>query len=68
MTPRLLPTGQERLWTVKEASEWLAVTEQALRSMLKRREVPREIVFKLGRRVRFRPDLLREWVLGRHSA
>jgi len=36
--------------------------------MLKRREIPTEIIIKLGRRVRFRSYLLRDWVLKQRSA
>jgi len=39
------------------------VSELSLRTMLKRREIPLEIIVRLGRRVRFRSDRLRDWAL-----
>ena len=68
MTP-LAPVAQEsKLWTVRQAADWLSVTELSLRSMLKRRQIPAEAILKLGRRVRFRSDALREWALCQRSA
>jgi excisionase family DNA binding protein len=68
MNSQVLPLPQDALWTVRQASEWLSITELSLRTMLKRRQVPADIIVKLGRRVRFRSDLLREWVLKQRSA
>lgn len=68
MTAPIIPFPKDGLWTVRQACEWLSVTEHSLRTMLKRREIPPEIILKLGRRVRFRSDLLREWVLAKHCA
>jgi excisionase family DNA binding protein len=59
---------KDGLWNIRQACEWLSVTELSLRTMLKRREIPAEIIVKLGRRVRFRSDLLRDWVLKQRSA
>ena len=56
------------LWTIRQACQWLSVTELSLRTMLKRRQIPPEIVLKLGRRVRFRSDLLRDWAIRQQSA
>lgn len=56
------------LWTVKQAAEWLSMTELSLRSMLKRRQIPASVLLKFGRRVRFRSELLREWALSQRSA
>lgn len=67
MSTPIIPFPKDGLWTVRQACEWLSVTELSLRTMLKRREIPLEIIVKLGRRVRFRSDLLRNWVL-RQSA
>ena len=64
----LMNTSKDGLWSVRQACEWLSVTEHSLRTMLKRREIPPEIILKLGRRVRFRSDLLREWALAQRSA
>lgn len=59
---------KDGLWNIRQTCEWLSVTELSLRTMLKRREIPREIIVKIGRRVRFRSDLLRDWVLKQRSA
>ena len=56
------------LWSVRQACLWLSMTELSLRTMLKRRQIPPEIILKLGRRVRFRSDLLRDWALRQRSA
>jgi excisionase family DNA binding protein len=58
----------ERLWTVKQAAEWLSISEQSLRTMMKRRQLPAQAILKLGRRVRFRSDVLRDWALRQCSA
>jgi excisionase family DNA binding protein len=62
------PFPKDGLWNIRQACDWLSVTELSLRTMLKRREIPTEIIVKLGRRVRFRSDLLRDWVLKQRSA
>ena len=59
---------ENALWSVRQAGAWLSVTELSLRTMLKRRQIPPEIVLKIGRRVRFRSDLLRAWALGQRAA
>jgi len=59
---------ENALWTVRQAGAWLSMSELSLRTMLKRRQIPAEIVLKIGRRVRFRSDLLRAWAFGRRSA
>lgn len=64
---QLLPPV-EPLWSVREAARWLSVTELSLRTMLKRRQFPADVVLKLGRRVRFRSDLLRAWAIRQHAA
>jgi len=56
------------LWTVKQAADWLSMTELSLRSMLKRRQIPASVLLKFGRRVRFRSEMLREWALSQRSA
>lgn len=59
---------KDGLWNVRQACEWLSVTELSFRTMLKRRQIPADIIIKLGRRVRFRSDLLRDWALRQRSA
>jgi excisionase family DNA binding protein len=68
MTFATMSVPADGLWTVRQASQWLSVTELSLRTMLKRREIPGALVLKIGRRVRFRSDLLRDWVLKQQSA
>jgi len=63
MSTPIIPFPKDGLWTVRQACEWLSVSELSLRTMLKRREIPLEIIVRLGRRVRFRSDLLRDWAL-----
>ena len=38
------PAVPEKLWTVKQAAEWLSITEQSLRTMLKRRQIPAQAI------------------------
>jgi excisionase family DNA binding protein len=68
MTIVTMSAPADGLWTVRQASQWLSVTELSLRTMLKRREIPGELLLKIGRRVRFRSDLFRAWVLQQRSA
>ena len=68
MNAPIIPFPKDGLWSVRQACEWLSLTEHSLRTMLKRREIPPEIILKLGRRVRFRSDLLRDWALAQRSA
>jgi len=58
----------DALWNVKQVSEWLSVTELALRTMLKRGQLPAEAILRLGRRIRFRSDLIRHWALQQRIA
>jgi excisionase family DNA binding protein len=58
----------DKLWNIKQAADWLSMTEMSLRAMLKRRQIPASTILKFGRRVRFRSDLLREWALRQQSA
>lgn len=66
MTIAMMSAPVDGLWTVRQASQWLSVTELSLRTMLKRRQIPKGVILKLGRRIRFRSDLLRTWVLEQH--
>ena len=63
-----LTAPADPLWTVRQASAWLAVTEHALRCMLRRNQLPPEAVVRIGRRVRFRSEALRLWVKRGHPA
>lgn len=66
--PKPSATALPPLWTVKQAADWLSMTELSLRSMLKRRQIPASVILKFGRRVRFRSEMLREWALSQRSA
>lgn len=57
-----------QLWTIEDFARWIRVTPMAVRAILKRRQLPPEAVIKIGRRVRIRADLARNWVLTRQSA
>ena len=57
----LLPPA-DPLWTVRQAIAWLAVSEHALRCMLRRNQLPSEAIVRIGRRVRFRSEAMRLWV------
>jgi excisionase family DNA binding protein len=52
----------DKLWTVKQAAEWLSLTEHALRTMLRRNQLPPDAIVRIGRRIRFRSDRLRTWL------
>lgn len=53
----------ENLWTVRELSGFLSLSPAAVRSMLKRREIPENCVRRVGkRRLRFIPGAVREWL------
>jgi excisionase family DNA binding protein len=57
----LLPPA-DPLWTIRQACAWLSLTEHALRTMLRRNQLPAEAVVRLGRRIRFKSAKLRDWV------
>lgn len=50
------------LWTIRQACAWLSLTEHALRTMLRRNQLPTEAVVRIGRRIRFKSTALRAWV------
>ena len=52
----------EPLWTIRQASAWMSMTERALRCMIHRDQVPRDVIVRIGRRIRFRAAALRAWV------
>ena len=62
MAMALVPPAPDGLWTIRQASGWLSVSEHALRCMLRRNQVPPEVVVRIGRRVRFRSDAVRAWI------
>src|SRR5260221_14660379 len=52
----------DSLWTVRQLSAWLSMTEHGVRCMLRRRHIPLEATVRIGRRVRFRPEAIRAWI------
>jgi len=57
----LLPPA-DPLWTIPQACSWLSLTEHALRTMLRRNQLPAEAVVRIGRRIRFKSTTLCAWV------
>jgi excisionase family DNA binding protein len=55
------------LWDVRQAGRWLSLTEHAVRTMLRRNQLPAEAIVRIGRRIRFRSAELRAW-LNRQTA
>jgi predicted DNA-binding transcriptional regulator AlpA len=68
MNTQAINFPKDGLWDVRQASHWLSISELSVRTMLKRRQFPAAVVVKIGRRVRFRSDLLRQCVLKQQSA
>ncbi len=62
MTASVIPFPNDGLWTVRQACSWLSLTEHALRTMLRRNQLPPEVIVRLGRRIRFKSSALRAWV------
>lgn len=58
----------DELWTIRDFAEWFKVSIPAVRGILRRRELPPEAVIKVGRRVRLKAELVKQWVLRRQSA
>src|SRR5262245_19071786 len=61
--PPPAPPAEQSLWAIPDVAQFLKVTVKAVRCMLQRRVIPESCLLKIGRRVRFRPELLRTWVL-----
>jgi excisionase family DNA binding protein len=57
----LLPPT-DPLWTVRQACAWMSLTEHALRTMLRRNQLPAGAIVRIGRRIRFRSAELRAWL------
>jgi predicted DNA-binding transcriptional regulator AlpA len=57
-----LPPAVEPLWNIRQASEWLSMSERALRCMLQRNQIPKDVIIRIGRRIRFRAAPLRAWI------
>ena len=53
----------DHLWTLHDLGAYLRLSEPGVRGMLKRREIPKDCILKLGkRRLRFIPDRVRAWL------
>jgi Helix-turn-helix domain len=57
------PSPEPSLWAISDVAQFLKVTVKAVRCMLQRRIFPESCLLKIGARVRFRPELVRAWVL-----
>ena len=61
--PQLDPRGV--LLTMVGNANWvqvLRVSERALRCMLQRNQIPKDVIIRIGRRIRFRAAPLRAWI------
>src|SRR5689334_8107852 len=57
------PIDSHSLWDVEKLAQFIAVTPGALRCMLRRGEVPRNCICRVGvRRIRFLPAAVLEWL------
>ena len=52
----------DSLWTIRDLATFLNLPIEAVRMMRKRGQIPPACVVKVGRRLRFIPDRVREWV------
>lgn len=52
----------EPLWNIRQASQWLSMSERALRCMLQRNQLPKDVIVRIGRRIRFRAGPFRAWI------
>ncbi|MEK7469262.1 MAG: hypothetical protein AAB074_17955 [Planctomycetota bacterium] len=56
-------TAEPLLWRVDEAADFMRISPDALRSMMRRREIPLECILKMGkRRVRLVTAKLLAWI------
>ena len=55
-----VPSRFERLWTMDEVAEYLALSVQTLYGWRCRRYVPPS--YRIGNKVRYRPDEVAAWV------
>lgn len=55
-------TMNDRLWTIRDLATYLNVSVGAVRMMRKRGEIPSACTVKIGRRLRFVPSRIREWI------
>lgn len=56
------PLEERELWTVSEFADYLRISIGAARMMMCRGELPPESVIRIGRRIRLRASLIRDWV------
>lgn len=48
-------------WTVDEFAAYMKITPGAARAMIRRDQVPRHVIRRIGRRIRLVVQLAREW-------
>lgn len=68
MATELRAVPADGLWDIPQACRWLSLSEQALRTMLRRNQLPPEAIVRIGRRIRLRSDVIRAWVKGGEPA
>ena len=60
----MLSIANENLLTIKETSEIFKTQESTIRSWIRRKNLPPELVFKLGGIVRIKKPLLEKFIGG----
>lgn len=53
-----------QLISVKEAADALKIKESTFRTWLQRGEIPKEIIFSIGKNIRVRTKKFEDWVNG----
>lgn len=59
-SPGSRPEGP--LWAVSDLASFLNITEEGVRGMRKRGEIPEGCIVKIGRRIRFYPSEVYSWL------
>ena len=58
-----MESNVKALWTVEELADFLRITPGAARAMIRRDQLPRESIRRIGRRIRIIAAVVRDWVL-----
>ena len=56
-----MDTNTSPFWTVDEFAQYMKITPGAARAMIRRGQVPRHVIRRIGRRIRLVVSLTREW-------
>ena len=56
-----------QLLSIKAASDLLAVKESTLRTWIARKQIPQNVVFRIGNTVRIREEQFNRWINGNDS-